>query len=433
MAIGMTSRRAWIVVAVVATTWLGGRYASSVSQPEPPRLRRHLGRGAAFQPHDVEVGDATVSYANVEFTAAGEFMVWFEQTQDGSGRGTVWHCRVDPFTGELIPWDGKGFRAFDSYTWARANPGRDLRGPFYVGADRQGRLVRVRPTGATTGELEILPAAADLLRRAIYPADLPQREHGLVYWIENEEVPGGGYDAQNRNDWFELRFMDLAQPTVEFTIERQARPARGFAPMDFGFARFLRGEEVITYGARDARGRVQVREFLIPTRAVREVTDADHSHVDPYGFRFGEQHLLLTGLDGSATSALYTRRADQRWFVPTETITPPASTLLEPALAQSHEPIHFAGAVFSTYQVNEKGSGFYETAFGQPGEIWLTTLLVRPQRQWRLSLPLGLAVTEPEPFIGHGRVWVFYTASEPGQAVTTARWALRRCDTPLGP
>ncbi len=384
-----------------------------------------------FRPRDVEVGNPNISYANVEFSATGEFMVWFEQTQDGSGRGTVWHCRVDPASGELIPWDGKGFRAFDSYLWARANPGRDARGPYYVGADRQGRLVRVRPTGASTGDVEILPAAADLLRRAIYAADLPHREHGLLYWIVNEEVPGGGYDAQNLNDWFELRFMDLAQPTVEFTIERQARPARGFAPMDFGFARFLRGEEAITYGARDARGRVQVREFLIPTRVARDVTDTNHSHVDPYGFRFGEHHFVLTGLDGTATSMVYTRRADQRWFVPSESLTPPASSLLDPALAQSHEPIHVSGQIFTTYQVNERGQGFYDTALGQPGEIWLATVLAHPQRQWRVSLPLGLAIAEPEPFVGDGGVWVFYSAAEPGQSVTRARWALRRCDTPL--
>jgi len=422
------------VGAVMVAALLSGVFPALPSQPETLRVRRHLERGEApvpFHPRDVEVGDATVSYANVEFTSVGEYMVWFEQTTDGSGRGTVWHCRVDPLSGELIPWDGKGFRAFDSYLWARANPGRDARGPYYVGADRQGRLVRVRPTGATSGELEVLSAAADLLRRAIYPADLPQREHGLLYWIVNEAVPGGGYDTQNRNHWFELRFMDLAQPTVEYTIERQARPALGFAPMDFGFARFVRGEEAITYGARDACGRVLVREFLIPSGVSRDVTDTNHSHVDPYGFRLGEHHLLLTGLDGTATSMLYTRRADQRWFVPTESITPPASSLLDPALAQSHEPIHFSGQLFTTYQVNERGAGFYETALGQPGEIWLATLRVRPQRQWRLSVPQGLAVAEPEPFLGDGRVWVFYSAAQPGQTPTRTRWALRRCDTPL--
>jgi hypothetical protein len=117
----------------MAAALLGEAFSPTSSPPEPQRVRRRLGRGEApmpFRPRDVEVGNPNISYANVEFSATGEFMVWFEQTQDGSGRGTVWHCRVDPASGELIPWDGKGFRAFDSYLWARANPGRDARGPY---------------------------------------------------------------------------------------------------------------------------------------------------------------------------------------------------------------------------------------------------------------------------------------------------------------
>jgi hypothetical protein len=384
-----------------------------------------------FQIHDVEVGDPLVSYANVEFTARDNFMVWFEQSTDGSGRGTVWHCLVDPATAELIPWDGKGFRAFDSYAWARANPGRDSRGPYYIGADRLGRLVLVRPTGAVTGDVEIVPAAADPLRRAIYPADLPDRPSGLVLWIENEEVPGAGYDRHGRNDWFELRYLDLADPTHEHAIERQARPTTGYAAMDFGFARWIRGVPALTYGAGDALGRVQVREFIPASANARDVTDDPHSHVDPFPFVFGELEALIPGIDGTATSIAYTRAAGQRWFVPAESIAPPASTLSNPALAQSHEGIVFEGRAFTSYQVNEAGSGFFDTAFANPGEIWLSTLFTLPQQQWRLTAPLGLAVAEPEPFAGREQVWVFYSATAPGQEITTARWSLRRCATPL--
>lgn len=66
----------------------------------------------SFTIHDVQVGDPNVSYANVEFTADGRYMVWFEQTPDGTGRGTVWHCAIDPETAEFMPPDCKGFRAF---------------------------------------------------------------------------------------------------------------------------------------------------------------------------------------------------------------------------------------------------------------------------------------------------------------------------------
>jgi hypothetical protein len=395
--------------------------------------RRHLPRAAQppFQIHDVEVGDPLASYANVELTAEGNFLVWFEQTTDGSGRGTVWHCLVDAATGELIPSDGRGFRAFDSYAWARANPGRDARGPYYIGADRLGRLVLVRPTGAEEGDVEVVGAVVDPLRRAIYPADLPDRVSGLVLWIENEEVPGAGYDRHGRNTWFELRYLDLADPTREHVIERQARPAVGFAPMDFGFARWVRSAPALTYGASDALGRVQVREFTPQSAQARDVTDDPHSHVDPFPFVFKELEVLIPGIDGTASSIAYTRAVGQRWFVPTESIAPPASTLSNPSLAQSHEGIVLDGQAFTFYQINEAGSGFFDTAFANPGEIWLSTLFTLPQRQWRLSAALGLAVAEPEPFAGDERIWVFYSATAPGQSIPTARWSLRRCDTPL--
>lgn len=107
---------------------------------------------AGFTPKTVMVGDPAVSYANIEFTADMQYMVWFEMT-DRKGNGVVWHCGVDARTGELIPADGKGFRAFESTILARANPGLGAAGAYYVGMDRAGNMLLVRPTGPRSGKV----------------------------------------------------------------------------------------------------------------------------------------------------------------------------------------------------------------------------------------------------------------------------------------
>jgi len=389
---------------------------------------------SAFTPRDLAVGDPNVSYANIEFTADYRYLVWFEMARDDSTTGTVWHCGVNLDTGELIPADGKGFRAFESTVWGRANPGRDAEGVYYIGANREGRLVFVRPTGATSGTVTVLPTPADLTRRGIYPTDLPAQQGGYVFWIKNERVPGGGLDPRNR--WFELRYLDLAHPEKEIVIERQEKPARGFAPMDIGFARWFRGAPLLTFGAFDEQGRVQIKQFdaTSPTRGTVMVTSDAHSHIDPFPFVFGDQHVIVAGIDGTATSQVYARASHAIPFAPVETIAPPHSTLPKPVLAQSHERILFDGKAYTAYQVNDGSAGranFFETTFARTGEIWLTTVLQSPQQQWLISSRSDTAKSEPEPFIGKTRVWVFYSETSPDSSPGNALWSLRRADTPL--
>ncbi|MCI0505769.1 MAG: hypothetical protein L0Z73_06610, partial [Gammaproteobacteria bacterium] len=196
--------------------------------------------------YDVQVGDSTVSYANVEFTGDGNYMVWFEQSTDGSGNGTVWHCGVDPDTGDLIPPDGKGFNAFDSTLLGRANPGMEAQGSYYVGMDRTGKLILVRPISATTGTVTELTTPVDIRRRSIYPSYLPDSDKDYVFWIQNSDVAGSGLTPGN--DWFEIQYIDLAEPTTIKIVVRQDKPATGFAPMDIGFVRWFRDKASITYG-----------------------------------------------------------------------------------------------------------------------------------------------------------------------------------------
>ncbi len=380
--------------------------------------------------YDVQVGDSTVSYANVEFTGDGNYMVWFEQSTDGSGNGTVWHCGVDPDTGDLIPPDGKGFNAFDSTLLGRANPGMEAQGSYYVGMDRTGKLILVRPISATTGTVTELTTPVDIRRRSIYPSYLPDSDKDYVFWIQNSDVAGSGLTPGN--DWFEIQYIDLAEPTTIKIVVRQDKPATGFAPMDIGFVRWFRDKASITYGVFDENNTVQISEFNVelPGSAPQVVTDDPYSKIDPYPFTFANQDIIVAGIDGTAWSHVYARDSETL-FALRETIYPPDSKLQNPALAQSHERILFNNALYSTYQVNELGTGFFDTAFAQTGEIWLTTILQTQQQQWLISANNDSAKAEPEPLVGNNKVWIYYSSLPKGANITTSTWALHRIEAPI--
>lgn len=381
-----------------------------------------------FTPQVVRVGDPKVNHANVEFTADNRYMVWFEMT-DTRGNGTVWHCGVDRETGDLIPPDGKGFRAFESTVLGRADPGLDVDGAYYVGMDRAGKLFLVRPTGPTSGEIRALPTPPDLTRRAIYPTVLPDHGGGFVFWIKNEAVPGGG--THPGNDGFEIQYISLDEPARIHVVERQERPRRGFAPLDSAFARWMKNKPALTYGFRDANGVVQVRmlDLTQPDPTLQAVTDDPGDKVDPYSWFYNGVEILLPGIDGEARTHVYVRQPGEAGFRLAEVIIPSASALRRPALAQSNEPIVFAGRAYTVYQVNEAGAGFWDVTFAKPGEIWLSTLFESPQRQWLLTDSVT-AKAEPEPFVGRERVWVFYSVIE-GENPLSARWHLYRAETPI--
>lgn len=389
-----------------------------------------------FVPHVVPVGDPSVSYANFELTDGGRYMVWFQMEPDGRGEGTVWHCAVNPDTGELIPRDGKGFRAFESSVWGRANPGVDAQGIYYVGLDRSGRLVMVRPSGASSGDVSVLPTPADITRRAIYPTTMADRRGGYVYWIKNERQAGGGMNRRNR--WFELQVISLDDPEHVRVVTRQDKPWRGFAPMDVGFARWMGGRPILTYGAKDADGKVQVMAYNAdrPQGGSVQLTDDPHSKIDPYSWTFQGKEILMPGIDGQAEGQIFVRAPGASRFHVEETITPPGSQLENPGLAQSFEPIVVDGKAYAVYQVNNRPrlGSFWSVTFGQPGELWLTTLLQAPRQQWRLTPDAATPVAEPEPYEGNHKVWVFYNVTPQGGGMAgliRGVWRLYRADTPL--
>ena len=395
------------------------RHSLASAKPEEQPVDGPQAAGA-WRPAVKPVGDLQGNYLNVEFTCDGQYMVWFEGVDGSSESGIVWHSGVNPETGELVPPDGRGFRAFESTTWGRANPGCDAAGPFYVGADQEGQLILVRPEGPWRGSKFVLPTPPDRRRRSVYPTHLENRAGGYVLFLQNEKNPGAGVRAAG-NAWVELQYISLAEPSTVNSVVRQATPPVGFAPMDAGFARWMRGRPLITYGARPERGAttaIAAFDADRPERGSFELVSNAHDHIDPYPALFGPYEYIFAGIDGGPKSHVYRRKAgpaDQEAFALLTVLEPERSRLASPSLAQSHEPFLFQGRLFTVYQVNDRGRNFFDTTFRRPGEIWLAELSGASIRQWRITPGERVPVSEPEPLVTRGGVWVYYTRSSMGE------------------
>jgi len=383
------------------------------------------------------VGDPNVSYGSTEFSPDWKYLVWGEYATDGTDNMVMWHCEMNPDTGDLIPADGKGFRAFESTGWGRATAGRDAQGVNYVGMNRSGQLVLVRPTSATSGTVSILPTPVDFTRRAIYVSDAPEEpgQNGYVFWIKNENVAGAG---DSRNSWVELRYVSLANPSVEVVLQHQNRPPGqgGWAPLDAVFPRWIRGRTALTSGIRDANGFEQVVEFDFTQGTTpptpRTVTTGASRKPDAFPWTFGNQDILMSStIDGTGAATIYTRPAGTQFFTPVETITPSTGTLTPPVFSQSNERMSFGGRAFTSFQTNSSAGEFFGTTFQETGEIWLSTILQTPPQQWRLSDDSDRAKFENEPYEGRSKVWVFYSSVPRGSSLRRTVISLRRCETPL--
>jgi hypothetical protein len=311
---------------------------------------------------------------------------------------------------------------------------------YYAGGDRQGHVIIVRPTGPRSGDMTVLPTPPDVRRRAYYPSLIPHNGKDYVAWILNERTPGSGVDPSN--SWVELQYIDVADPTNIHVIERQERPVIGFAPMDSEFYRWFDGKAAISFGSYAPSGRRELKEYDLSQGAPRVgfITNDGHRKSDPYPWVFGRTEIIMPGIDFQPVTYIYTHQAGSPdMFRAVESITVPSTTSLErPIFAQSNQEIVWNGLAYTAYQVNDRGgggglgrAGGFFGLFSRPGEIWLSTVLRTPQRQWRLSAASRLVRIEPEPCVGRSRAWVFYSATQEGSDIQHSRWQLRRADTPL--
>lgn len=373
------------------------------------------------------MGDAAVSYVNPEFTYDGRYMLWFEQDRilpDGRPVGHMWHCAVNPDTGEMDPPDGKGFKAFETTLFGRANPGMDSRGVFYMGVDPDGRFVMVRPKGARQGDVVRLPTPPDPERRAIYPTALRDREGGYVYWLKSHGSPFPG-----RAEWVELQYMDISRPLEPVIVERQQRPMIGWTPLDGVFSYWFKPTPRLIYGVREGRN-TQVKELDASRRTtIGFLTDDPVDHINPYPYTWNGKRYLFSGIDRTDKSIIYVESAPGRPFTPLETIVPKGSTFAKPCLAQSHEPFELKGRLYTTFQISDCG-GRTRSFFSASGEVWAAEV-GGSQRQWRISHDGDEVKNEPEALVGRDNAWVFYTAYPKGGDPRNVRHELWRARVPI--
>ncbi|WP_157491770.1 hypothetical protein [Maribacter thermophilus] len=388
--------------------------------------------------NDIRVGDFSVNYVNPEISPRDNYMIWIEIDTTSGVSGKVWQCGIDPNTGDLIPSNGKGYSPFTSNIYARpADWGIDNLGVYYVGATTSGQIKMVRPTSPTTASVTNIAAPIDNKRRVFYPSQLPNENKRYVIYILNDVINGFSSNYP-QNKKFQLRLLDLDNPTNDYLIEEQPSVYPLIVPMDVIVPRWIKGSSYLTYGFKDSNGIVQAKEFnaFTPTVAAIPVTDDSSNKVDgntmlnPYN---GNQYFM-SGINATNTAHVYKRTSFGSMFVKNQTVTPTSANLDTPSLNQSHEPFIYNGQLYSAFQINNSGNNFSQTAFNRPGEIWLTTLDDPDQQMWLLSaFDSTLNVSEPEVYVGNEKVWVFYSAAtlDDSPSFINRKYQLRRCATAI--
>jgi hypothetical protein len=387
---------------------------------------------------DQRIGDISVNYVNPELSPQGNYMIWIEVDTANGVAGKVWQCGIDPNTGDLIPSDGKGFNPFFSNIYARpADWGIDSLGVYYVGATYAGQIKFVRPTSPTTATVTDIALPIMNKRRVFYPSQLPGVNKRFVIYIYNDQVNGFSSNTP-QNNYFQLRLLDLDNPSNDYLIEQQPSIYPATVPMDVIVPRWIKGSHYLTFGYKDASNKAQAKQFdaYTPANSPIPVTNDLVNKIDGYPVLnplTGEQYFM-SGINATDTAYFYKRTNFGDYFVKNETVVPQTVHLQTPSFNQSHEPFYFKNQLYSTYQINNNGGNFFETTFNQPGEIWLTTIDSSVQTMWLLSeFDSTLSISEPEPYVGNGKVWVYYSAVkiDSNKPYLKRQFQLRRCETPM--
>ncbi len=368
---------------------------------------------------ETQLGDPNISYGNPEFSPDGKYMIWFEHDTllpSGEAYGKMWHCGIDIDTKALIPADGKGYLAFNSSTYKRANIGIDSNGPYYVGVNLAGRFVKVEITGNTTGTKTILPTAPDVQRRGIFPSKNPNSSKQYVFYFRADDYPLPG-DA----DSIDVRFIDLDFPTKEILVERQYEPAGGgWAAMDLAVPRWFNDLHEFTYGYFDANNRNQTRLVEITSDTnftTTNITNDAVQHNDPSPFYYQNKRYIMPGINGGLEIRTYREPFIGNIFNQFQSSIPDTSLsfLDQPCRALSNEPFVINGNYYSVFLLSDcaQGGAFVNSR----GEVWLhkidgssSPLLVRVSEPDTVNV-----INEPEVVSNGQKAWLVYSKFPIGQ------------------
>lgn len=391
-----------------------------------------------FVPIDKRIGDISVNYVNPEVSPIGNYMIWIEIDTTNGVSGKVWQCGIDPNTGYLIPSNGKGFSPFYSNIYARpADWGVDSIGPYYVGATFAGQIKLVRPTSPTAATVTDIAMPVSNKRRVFYPSQLPGVNKRFVSYILNDSINGFSSNTpQNSN--YQLRLLDLDNPANDYLIEQQPSIYPAIIPMDVIVPRWIKGSQYLTFGYKDINNKAQAKEFnaYTPMTPPIPVTNDLSNKIDGYPVLnpITNEQYFMSGINATDTAYFFKRTSFGSMFIQNEIIVPQTQNLQTASFNQSHEPFFFNDQLYSTFQINNNGGSWFETTFNQPGEIWMTTIDGSQQTMWLLSdYDSTLNISEPEPYIGNDKVWVYYSAVkiDTEKPSLKRQFQLRRCGTPM--
>ena len=377
---------------------------------------------AEFAANDVRVGDAGTGYFSVEISPSMKYLSWqevaggnlsWQEMFNGVPRGT-WIASLDPDTADLAPADGKGTSIANIRISGAPQWGVDRRGEFLIAIDAEGRLLQIRPTGASTVETTVIPLPADSSRRFPYASRLPGRDHAYVVFMQN--------DAQRRP---QIMMVDLAAPSALRQVTSGPTDRNGRMPtFVITVYRWFEGLPIFTYGFNGAGGKIQMKEVdaSSPSLDMRVVTTGGFDHVDDFPFVMNGEKHLLGGVDSKARGALHRFNRSSGQYETVKTIEPVGTQHRDPQMVASLEPFQFKGQSYATFIVLDGGRG----PSNYPGEVWMTGL-GPAGKAWRINGPERLNRMDPEVFVGRSKAWVFYYARTPDKA----NFELRRAETGL--
>lgn len=346
---------------------------------------------AQSQNTEARLGDASLSYINIEFSPDMKFMAWTE-----SRTTTAYICGVDAKTGDLIPSDGRGFRVGEILGVASPQWGSDSTGSYLVTVSAEGRFLIVRPSSPSAATVTTLSTPANLSRRYPYASRLPKQSGGYLI-----------YSQTDANRQLQLFYLDLANPATERQVTSGPTPIVLNTPSFLlTIYRWFEGIPVFSYGTATPANpaRVQMREVDLSsgTALDRLVTNDSVSHIDDFPFlQQGVRHFV-GGQNTSSMGAVYEYDEARQSYQQIRKIEP-QSTLSNPVWATSFETFTWRKREYAVFQVLDNGGPLQNVN----AEIWLTSVYDNSVLR-RVSPATPLARRDPEFFLGESKVFLYY-------------------------
>lgn len=353
--------------------------------------------------NDVPVGDAGVDYLDPELDSATSRIV-FQSTGSG-GTQQIWVGGVNPGNGLLTSATGKDtlIDSGVSTLWTAANPtGLTPNGPEWALDSAGGSLFYTKP--GSNGQRQAFRAIINVngtvsLQQATFNAapnhsmgPLARRDATLAstkYIYRYGTTPNGTGT---------YRWADEAAPTT--TYDLTSYKAGSFYPA------FIPGTEDIAYAVFTGPSSQEIARYATATRTVAAVTSepaVDKRNVLAFTAPEFGGALCYACVAGGNSLAVY--RDLGSGFTRIATLTPNASGL----------PYLFAPEVFqvggmSFFTVMAANSASYDTI--TDSAIYVLGLGTNPATRLVRRVDdasAGVARIEPEPFIGSGEVFIYYT------------------------